>query len=221
MDNTQRSSEQVNSGAGSALQAVYTSEPRGPDPARDIRWVLGGMCSFTAVKCLVRLFGRYINEHVNQRRKLHTKKAPWIHETASFRNGHNIYMGDNSRVNHLCCVWTGQKARIVFGDNVLMGPGCKLFATNHGTEVGPLPMNKQPIAEQDIIIGNDVWLGANAVVTAGVTIGDGAIVAAEAVVTRAVPAYAVGGGVPAKVIGERRGAPHQVTKTPGQPSAPS
>jgi acetyltransferase-like isoleucine patch superfamily enzyme len=168
-----------------------------------VRWVLGGAFSFTAIRCLLRLFGRYINEHVNQRRKIHTKESPWIHETASFRNGQNIYLGDNSRINHLCCVWAGQKAKIVFGDNVLMGPGTKLFATNHGTEVGPLPMNRQPFVEQDILIGNDVWLGANSVITAGVTIGEGAIVAAGAVVTKDVPASAIVGGVPAKVIEKR------------------
>lgn len=189
---------------------TYTSEPREPDLGRDVRWVLGGMFTFTTAKCLLRLFGRYINEHVNQRRKIHTKEAPWIHETASLRNGQNIYLGDNSRINHLCCVWAGQKARVVFGDNVLMGPGCKLFATNHGTEVGLLPMNKQPFTEQDIQVGDDVWLGANCVITAGVTIGDGAIVAAGAVVTKDVPAHAIVGGVPAKVIGQRPRARCQV-----------
>ena len=55
----------------------------------------------------------------------------------------------------------------------------------------------------DIIIGNDVWIGYEAVILAGVTIGDGAIVAARAVVTRDVPPYAIVGGVPAKPIRQR------------------
>lgn len=52
----------------------------------------------------------------------------------------------------------------------------------------------------DIVVGNDVWIGYEAVVMAGVTIGDGAIVASRAVVTCDVPPYAIVGGVPAKVI---------------------
>ncbi|MBF0211932.1 MAG: CatB-related O-acetyltransferase [Magnetococcales bacterium] len=53
---------------------------------------------------------------------------------------------------------------------------------------------------QPIVIGHDVWLGARVLVMDGVTIGDGAIVAAGAVVTRNVPPYAIVGGVPAKII---------------------
>jgi virginiamycin A acetyltransferase len=51
-----------------------------------------------------------------------------------------------------------------------------------------------------IVIGNDVWIGANAIILPGVTIGDGAIVAAGAVVSRDVPPYAIVGGVPAKIL---------------------
>lgn len=55
----------------------------------------------------------------------------------------------------------------------------------------------------DIVIGNDVWIGYEAVIMAGVTIGDGAIIGTRAVVTRDVPPYAVVGGIPAKVIRQR------------------
>lgn len=55
----------------------------------------------------------------------------------------------------------------------------------------------------DIVIGNDVWIGYEAVIMAGVTIGDGAIIAARAVVTKDVPPYAIAGGVPAKPIRRR------------------
>lgn len=55
----------------------------------------------------------------------------------------------------------------------------------------------------DIVVGNDVWIGYEAVILAGVTIGDGAIVAARAVITRDVPPYTIVGGVPAKAIRRR------------------
>lgn len=55
----------------------------------------------------------------------------------------------------------------------------------------------------DIIIGNDVWIGYEAVILAGVTIGDGAIIASHAVVTKDVPPYTIVGGVPAKIIKKR------------------
>ena len=55
----------------------------------------------------------------------------------------------------------------------------------------------------DIVIGNDVWIGYEAVVMAGVTIGDGAIIGARAVVTKDVPPYTVAGGIPAKPIKKR------------------
>ena len=65
-------------------------------------------------------------------------------------------------------------------------------------------MWQQPIASRgDIVLEDDVWLGVNAVVMDGVTIGQGAIVGAGAVVTHDVPPFTIVGGVPARIIGRR------------------
>ena len=55
----------------------------------------------------------------------------------------------------------------------------------------------------DITIGHDVWIGAHAIILGGVTIGNGAVIAANAVVTKEVPAFSIVAGVPAKIIGSR------------------
>jgi acetyltransferase-like isoleucine patch superfamily enzyme len=67
-----------------------------------------------------------------------------------------------------------------------------------------------PASKGPIVIGSDVWLGRNSLVLSGVAIGDGAVVAAGAVVASDVPAYAIAGGVPAKVL-RYRFAPHQIS----------
>lgn len=65
---------------------------------------------------------------------------------------------------------------------------------------GVLFMGQKPLSKGDIQIGNDVWIGQNVIILSGVSIGDGAIVAAGAVVAEDVPAYALAGGIPAKLI---------------------
>jgi acetyltransferase-like isoleucine patch superfamily enzyme len=66
------------------------------------------------------------------------------------------------------------------------------------------PLREQPVTSRGIRVGTDVWIGANAGVTDGVTIGDHAVVGMGAIVTRDVPAWAIVAGVPARVVGDRR-----------------
>lgn len=88
------------------------------------------------------------------------------------------------------------------GDDTLIGPGVRIISYQHGTAAGS-PIVSQPCRETPIRIGRDVWIGANAVVLAGVTVGDGAVIGAGAVVTKDVPVGAVVAGVPARVIRQR------------------
>lgn len=176
--------------------------PRNRIGFADIKEVLRYACSLTAVKSCAYRFGYYIHDHVAPRARMNVKGNPRIHPTASLRCGENIYLGENSHINQYCCVWASPNSRIYLGDNLLMGPGAKIFSSNHMTRLG-VPMNSQPSVEKDIRVGNDVWIGANSVVVAGVTIGEGTIVAAGSVVTKDIPAYSIVGGIPAKVIKER------------------
>jgi acetyltransferase-like isoleucine patch superfamily enzyme len=66
-----------------------------------------------------------------------------------------------------------------------------------------LTIKEQGVQKLDVIIEDDCWIASNAVITAGVTIGKGSVIAAGAVVTESVPPYSVVGGVPAKLIKSR------------------
>ena len=96
------------------------------------------------------------------------------------------------------------RRRLEIGDDCLIASGCKFIDHDHGISTRERPMREQTAgAEAEIVLEQDVWLGANVVVLKGVRIGRGAIVAAGAVVTKSIPSHEIWGGVPAGKIGER------------------
>lgn len=125
-----------------------------------------------------------------------------IRPSVSLANSHNIFLGENVHINRRSYLWAGPVAKITIGDNFVCGPGIFITADNHGIRKDRL-IYCQDGVEKDVLIGSDVWLGAYAVVLPGVTIGEGAVVAAGAVVTKDVAPYSIVGGVPAKKIAER------------------
>lgn len=98
----------------------------------------------------------------------------------------------------------GGSAGIVVGDDTRIATGAVVFAFDHGL-APDRSIREQPVRSRGIRIGRDVWVGANAGITDGVTVGDHAVIAMGAVVTRDVPAWAIVVGVPAAIIGDRRG----------------
>jgi acetyltransferase-like isoleucine patch superfamily enzyme len=89
---------------------------------------------------------------------------------------------------------------VQIGDRVYTSPFTQILAVNHVFDDSQRPFIEQGITAEGIVIEDDVWLGAGAIITDGVRISRGAVVAAGAVVTTNVPAYTVVAGVPAKII---------------------
>ena len=108
--------------------------------------------------------------------------------------GKNIHLGKNVFINSGCRFQ--DPGGICIGDNVLIGHNVVLATLNHEEN----PQKRGNLIPAPIKIGNDVWIGSNVTVLPGVKIGDGAIIAAGAVVTRDVAKNTIVGGVPAKYI---------------------
>jgi len=121
----------------------------------------------------------------------------YFHYDGIYSSGRSIRIGDRTFVGANCEFNISES--ICIGDDCLIASGCRFVDHNHGTQRGA-PMNSQPCTHEPIVIGRNVWIGANAVILQGVHIGDGAVVAAGAVVTRSIPADTLAGGVPARVI---------------------
>ncbi len=89
---------------------------------------------------------------------------------------------------------------ILIGNNVIFAQNIVASALNHEYKDVHIPIHKQPIITNPIVIEDDCWIAANSVITAGVTIGKHSVVAAGAIVTKSVPPYSVVAGNPAKII---------------------
>lgn len=108
--------------------------------------------------------------------------------------GKNIHIGRNVFINSGCRFQ--DQGGIYIGDNVLIGHNVVLATLNHEEN----PQRRGNLCPAPIKIANDVWIGSNATILPGVTIGEGAIIAAGAVVTKDVEENSIVGGVPAKFI---------------------
>lgn len=116
-----------------------------------------------------------------------------------------IELGRRVSVN-VGAVIDGGRAGVVIGDDTRIAAGASLYAFDHGL-APDRPITEQRVRSRGIRVGRDVWIGARAGVTDGVSIGDHAVVAMGAVVTRDVPDWAIVAGVPARIIGDRRDRP--------------
>lgn len=89
---------------------------------------------------------------------------------------------------------------VTIGNNVMLAQNIVLSGLNHQYQNVEMPISEQPVTTRPIVVEDECWIGANAVVTAGVTIGRHSVVAGGSVVTKSVPPYSVVAGNPARVI---------------------
>lgn len=124
----------------------------------------------------------------------------YFHYDGPYSNNTAIAIGDN------CFIGTGTEFNIsqsiTIGNDCLIASGCRFVDHDHGMSMG-VPMRLQPTSSDPIIIGSDVWIGANAVLLKGISVGEGAIIAAGSVVTKSVPAFHIAAGVPARILRKR------------------
>ncbi len=117
--------------------------------------------------------------------------------------GHDVYLGPRATL-------LTTRAKIHVGDYVMSGPNLTVITGDHRIDILDRPMmtladeDKLPENDQDVIIGDDVWMGSGVTVLKGVCVSDHCVIAAGSVVTKNVePEYSIWGGVPARCLGSR------------------
>lgn len=115
--------------------------------------------------------------------------------------GVGIKIGNNSAIGAQSFI--GGQGGIVIGDDVIMGPQVKIFSENHNFNHPGIVIRKQGESRRGVVIGDNCWIGAGAIILDGVQISNGCVIAAGAIVTNSVCANSVVAGVPGKVIKTR------------------
>ena len=119
-------------------------------------------------------------------------------------NPQNVFLADYCRIRHNATILNSPNEKVYIGKYTVLSIGCTIVTNNHRSTVGipqyflgPSHINDKSC---DLVIGEDVWGGVNVTILAGANIGRGAILAANCLVNKPVPPYAVVAGVPAKII---------------------
>lgn len=155
-------------------------------------------------RCKTRLYNETLENEMEKRvfmlKDLFGTAGKNLYAEPTFRcdYGYNIHVGENFFANFDCVILDVCEVRI--GDNCMMAPGVHIYTATH--PLNPNERNTMREYGKPINIGNNVWIGGRAIINPGVTIGDNAVIASGAVVTKDVPANVVVGGNPARVIKE-------------------
>jgi len=153
------------------------------------RWRTSGML----------FLGRRLELQIGRGGTIRFGRFVWIGDGTKIRCHEGVVeIGDKTVFGQECTISAYQRVRI--GEQCVIADRAMFIDFDHGVVDVETPIRRQGIYKRDVVVGSNVWIGYNACILRGVTIGDNAIVGTNSVVTRDVPASAVVGGVPAKVI---------------------
>ena len=161
------------------------------------RLIAGSILSFSYSSIIGRLPSRTIRTAFLKAYLASLGQASAIQMGCRFLNGRKVYLGDRNVIN-FGCLFVGRHYKIQTGNDVSIGPEATILTLGHDPH-SPNFANRGG----DVIIGSYVWISYRAIVLPGVTIGEGAVVGAGAVVTKDVEPYTIVAGNPARVINKR------------------
>ncbi len=159
--------------------------------------------------------GTIINNQLHDKSKILIGDNSWLNKAylTIFGHGGQIIIGNNTFIGPNSCIWSA--AKITIGNYVLISHNVNIH-DNNSHSISHIERQKDfdyirangklqshnSLSEQEVVIKDNVWIGFNAVILKGVTIGEGAIIGANTLITKDVPAYAIVVGNPATVIGK-------------------
>ena len=116
--------------------------------------------------------------------------------------GIGLTIGNNSAIGAQS--FLGCQGGVRLGNNVIMGPGVRIFSENHNFDDVTIPIRLQGETRKGVFIHDDCWVGSGVTILDGVCIGEGSLVAAGSVVTKDIPPFSVVAGVPAGILKNRK-----------------
>ncbi len=153
-------------------------------------------------KKLFKAYNRTTDEEVEERQALLSEllnymgERVWIEPDFRCEFGKNISIGDDVYINFGCIIL--DCAEILIGNHVLIGPNLGIYAVNHGFD--PEERIAGACQGKSVHIEDNVWIGGDVKILAGVTIGEGSVIGAGSVVTKSIPENVIAAGNPCRVI---------------------
>ena len=144
-------------------------------------------------------FGPHLQLQIGRQGTIRFGRFVWIGDETKIRCHEGVVeIGDKTVIGQECTISAYQRVQI--GEQCVIADRAMFIDFDHGIAEVERPIRVQGIYKRDTVVGSNVWIGYGACVLRGVRVGDNSVVGTNAVVTKDVPANAVVGGVPAKVI---------------------